>query len=82
MYLDFDKYLLFFRGCYFEEGNQVKMEMSVDDAYQRSIRTLLEWVHKEVNRSKTQVIFRTYAPVHFRFVLIKYFLTACSSFLM
>ncbi|CAD5171328.1 unnamed protein product [Musa acuminata subsp. malaccensis] len=53
-------------GCYFEEGNQVKMEMSVDDAYQRSIRTLLEWVHKEVNRSKTQVIFRTYAPVHFR----------------
>ncbi|XP_065006733.1 protein trichome birefringence-like 10 [Musa acuminata AAA Group] len=53
-------------GCYFEEGNQVKMEMSVDDAYQRSIRTLLEWVHKEVNRSKTQVIFRTYSPVHFR----------------
>ncbi|RWW40967.1 hypothetical protein BHE74_00053582 [Ensete ventricosum] len=53
-------------GCYFEEGNQVKMEMSVDDAYQRSIRTLLEWVHKEVNRNKTQVIFRTYAPVHFR----------------
>ncbi|RRT83949.1 hypothetical protein B296_00005372 [Ensete ventricosum] len=42
------------------------MEMSVDDAYQRSIRTLLEWVHKEVNRNKTQVIFRTYAPVHFR----------------
>ncbi|WOL03772.1 hypothetical protein Cni_G12492 [Canna indica] len=53
-------------GCYFQEGNQVKMKMSVNDAYQRSIQTLFRWIHKEVNRSKTQVIFRTYAPVHFR----------------
>ncbi|XP_009412789.2 protein trichome birefringence-like 11 [Musa acuminata AAA Group] len=53
-------------GCYFQEGGQVKMEMSVNTAYQRSIQTLFEWIRKEVNRSKTQVIFRTYAPVHFR----------------
>ncbi|XP_073008322.1 protein trichome birefringence-like 11 isoform X1 [Typha latifolia] len=53
-------------GCYFQEGNEVKMEMSVNSAYQRSIRTLFEWIEKEVNRNKTHVIFRSYAPVHFR----------------
>ncbi|KAG6520392.1 protein trichome birefringence-like 10 [Zingiber officinale] len=53
-------------GCYFREGNQVKMNMSVDDAYQMTIQTLFQWIRKEVNRSKTQVMFRTYAPVHFR----------------
>ncbi|KAJ8461203.1 hypothetical protein OPV22_034129 [Ensete ventricosum] len=53
-------------GCYFQEGNDVKMEMSVDDAYRRSIQTLFEWIHKEVKKSKTHVVFRTYAPVHFR----------------
>lgn len=56
----------FFRGCYFQEGNQVAIEMSVDEAYQRAMQTLFQWVHKEVNRSKTQVFFRTYAPTHFR----------------
>ncbi|PNT65465.1 hypothetical protein BRADI_4g42860v3 [Brachypodium distachyon] len=53
-------------GTYFQEGDEVKMEMTVHDAYQRSIQTLFDWLHKEVNTSKTQVIFRTYAPVHFR----------------
>ncbi|VAI29796.1 unnamed protein product [Triticum turgidum subsp. durum] len=53
-------------GAYFQEGSEVKMEMTVIDAYQKSIRTLFNWLHKEVNTSKTHVIFRTYAPVHFR----------------
>ncbi|XP_020150501.1 protein trichome birefringence-like 11 [Aegilops tauschii subsp. strangulata] len=53
-------------GAYFQEGSEVKMEMTVTDAYQKSIRTLFNWLHKEVNTSKTHVIFRTYAPVHFR----------------
>ncbi|KAL5701748.1 Protein trichome birefringence-like 10 [Ranunculus cassubicifolius] len=53
-------------GCYFQEGQKVKLNMSVDDAYFRSIDTVLKWIHKEVNTNKTQVIFRTYAPVHFR----------------
>lgn len=44
------------------------MKMSAETAYQRSIATLLDWVHREVNTSKTQVFFRSYAPVHFRFV--------------
>lgn len=53
-------------GAYFQEGDEVKMEMTVGDAYERSIRTLFDWLQNEVNTSKTQVIFRTYAPVHFR----------------
>ncbi|XP_038988206.1 protein trichome birefringence-like 10 isoform X2 [Phoenix dactylifera] len=54
-------------GCYFQEGNEVKMKMSAYTAYQRAIKTLFHWIDREVNRSRTQVIFRTYAPVHFRF---------------
>ncbi|KAF3335887.1 protein trichome birefringence-like 10 [Carex littledalei] len=53
-------------GCYFQEGNEVKMEMNVDTAYKKAIGTLFNWLNGEVNRTKTQVIFRTYAPVHFR----------------
>ncbi|KAG6509359.1 hypothetical protein ZIOFF_027345 [Zingiber officinale] len=56
-------------GCYFQEGSDIKMEMSVDAAYRRSIQTLFEWIHKEIDRNKTHVVFRTYAPVHFRFEL-------------
>ncbi|XP_044497807.1 protein trichome birefringence-like 11 isoform X1 [Mangifera indica] len=53
-------------GCYFQEGSEVKVEMKVEDAYRRSIKTVLQWIYDEVNTSKTQVFFRTYAPVHFR----------------
>ena len=59
-----------YMGYYFQERKMVKMEMTVENAYQRLIKTLLEWIHTEVNTSKTQVYFRTYAPVHFRFVLV------------
>jgi hypothetical protein len=53
-------------GCYFQEGTEVKLEMSVDEAYQRSIVTLVNWIRNEVDTNRTQVIFRTFAPVHFR----------------
>nr|GLL30673.1 protein trichome birefringence-like 11 [Ipomoea trifida] len=53
-------------GCYFQEGTQVKMNMSVEDALHRSIVTLVDWLGHEVNMSKTHVFFRSYAPVHFR----------------
>lgn len=59
---------ILFSGCYFQEGEEVKMEMSVESAFQRSIQTLVEWIDKEVNLRKTHVLFRSYAPVHFRFV--------------
>ncbi|KAJ0112068.1 hypothetical protein Patl1_03409 [Pistacia atlantica] len=54
------------QGCYFEEGAKVNMEMSVETAFQRSIETLIDWIGCQVNMSKTQVLFRTFAPVHFR----------------
>ncbi|RDX57837.1 Protein trichome birefringence-like 10, partial [Mucuna pruriens] len=53
-------------GCYFQEGVEVKLEMKVEEAYKRSIETVLDWIQSSVNPSKTQVFFRTYAPVHFR----------------
>jgi len=46
----------------------VKLEMGVEDAYRKSIETVVNWIQLEVNASKTQVFFRTFAPVHFRFV--------------
>ncbi|KAK6130333.1 hypothetical protein DH2020_035925 [Rehmannia glutinosa] len=54
-------------GCYFQEGSNVNMDMEVDSAYQKSLETVLKWIHRAVNTTKTQVFFRTYAPVHFRF---------------
>ncbi|KAH6796565.1 TRICHOME BIREFRINGENCE-LIKE 11 [Perilla frutescens var. hirtella] len=53
-------------GCYFQEGSEVKMEMNVEDAFRRSILTLMDWISREVNLSITHIMFRTYAPVHFR----------------
>ena len=44
------------------------MEMSVEKAFRRAFETLMDWIDREVNLSKTQVLFRSYAPVHFRFV--------------
>ncbi|KAL9239140.1 hypothetical protein vseg_013489 [Gypsophila vaccaria] len=42
------------------------MSMTKDSAFRRSLETVRDWVDKEVNTTKTQVFFRTYAPVHFR----------------
>ncbi|KAK7245825.1 hypothetical protein RIF29_40677 [Crotalaria pallida] len=53
-------------GCYFQEGEEVKLEMKVEDAYKKSIQTVLKWIQYSVNARKTQVFFRTYSPVHFR----------------
>ncbi|KAJ1428762.1 PMR5 N-terminal domain [Sesbania bispinosa] len=53
-------------GCYFQEGMEVKLEMEVEDAFKRSLETVLKWIKDTVNPRKTQVFFRSYAPVHFR----------------
>lgn len=45
------------------------MDMEVDKAYRKALQTVTGWIHREVNTTKTQVFFRTYAPVHFRFAL-------------
>lgn len=54
------------RGSYFQVGNEVKMNMTVEDAYQRTLETVLDWISAHVNMSKSQVYFRSFAPVHFR----------------
>ncbi|XP_051141753.1 protein trichome birefringence-like 10 isoform X2 [Andrographis paniculata] len=53
-------------GCYFQEGSEIKMEMSVENAFRKSIKTFADWIIREVNSTKTHLIFRTHAPVHFR----------------
>ncbi|KAL3648936.1 hypothetical protein CASFOL_005339 [Castilleja foliolosa] len=53
-------------GCYFQEGSNVKMDMDADVAYEKALETVVNWINREVNTTKTQVFFRTYAPVHFR----------------
>ncbi|KAL9430914.1 hypothetical protein AB3S75_026163 [Citrus x aurantiifolia] len=53
-------------GCYFEERGELKKKMSVETAFQKAIETLIHWIGSQVNMDKTQVLFRTYAPVHFR----------------
>ncbi|CAA7405970.1 unnamed protein product [Spirodela intermedia] len=53
-------------GCYFQVGDQIELEMGVEQAYIRALETLLAWIGKEVDPSKTRVVFRTYAPIHFR----------------
>lgn len=62
------RFFCFSRGCYFQEGVEVKLEMKVEEAYKKSIETVLNWIQNSVNARKTQVFFRTYAPVHFRYV--------------
>ncbi|KAK9078439.1 hypothetical protein SSX86_002496 [Deinandra increscens subsp. villosa] len=53
-------------GCYFQEGAQVNLEMKVETAYRKALETVISWINAEVNKTRTQVFFRTYAPVHFR----------------
>ncbi|XP_024017385.1 protein trichome birefringence-like 10 [Morus notabilis] len=53
-------------GGYFQEGNKLKMNMSIKTAYQRSIETMVNWVNTQLDANKTRVFFRTYSPSHFR----------------
>ncbi|XP_044969518.1 protein trichome birefringence-like 10 isoform X2 [Hordeum vulgare subsp. vulgare] len=52
--------------CYFQEGKRLRLDMSVEEAYQRAMDTVHEWVQKEVDGSKTLAVFRTYSPAHNR----------------
>ncbi|XP_021897935.1 protein trichome birefringence-like 11 [Carica papaya] len=54
------------RGCYFQEGSEVKMNMSLETAFQKTMETLMDFVEKKINKTKTLVLFRTLAPAHFR----------------
>ncbi|GJN10832.1 hypothetical protein PR202_ga28962 [Eleusine coracana subsp. coracana] len=54
------------QGCYFQDGKKLRLDMSVEDAYQRAMRTLQKWIQKEVNATRTLVVLRTYSPAHVR----------------
>ncbi|XLS58156.1 hypothetical protein HN51_007911, partial [Arachis hypogaea] len=41
-----------FRGCYFQQGMEVKIEMKVEDAYRKSMETVLNWIQDTVNLNK------------------------------
>mgnify|MGYP003362537130 CR=1 FL=1 len=44
----------------------MRMKMKIEHAYRRAMKTVVKWIQEEVDSSKTQVFFRTFAPVHFR----------------
>ena len=44
------------------------MGVDVLTTFERSMKTVMEWIHQEVNTENTHVFFRSYAPIHIRFV--------------
>lgn len=67
-----DSILSSVRGCYFQEGKKVKKDMSVETGYKKSIESVIHWIGNKVDMNKTTVFFRTYSPVHFRFLLFTF----------
>jgi hypothetical protein len=55
-----------FRNCYFQEGNELKMDMSLETGFQRALQTWGKWMEDNLDTEKTHVIFRSFSPVHFR----------------
>ncbi|KAK7358015.1 hypothetical protein VNO80_17314 [Phaseolus coccineus] len=51
---------------YYQEGNLIHGQMSVEDAFYKAILTWSRWVDTNVDRKKTTVFFRGYSPSHFR----------------
>ncbi|XP_074334776.1 protein trichome birefringence-like isoform X2 [Apium graveolens] len=54
------------RQNYYHEGNIVHTNLKVYDAYRKALKTWARWVDKNIDRKKTQVIFRGYSATHFR----------------
>ena len=40
--------------------------MEIEDGFKLAMRTWRKWVATELDIEKTKVVFRTYAPTHFR----------------
>ncbi|KAL8519108.1 hypothetical protein ACS0TY_010155 [Phlomoides rotata] len=51
---------------YYQEGNYVHPRLKVLEAYKRALATWARWVDKNIDRSKTAVVFRGYSVTHFR----------------
>jgi len=55
-----------FRKAYFQEGDLIHGQMSVEEAFHKAILTWSKWVDANVDHKKTTVFFRGYSPSHFR----------------
>ncbi|CAM6016276.1 unnamed protein product [Sphagnum balticum] len=53
------------QGCYFQEGDEINMDMDLETAFTKSMQTLGTWLDAQLS-PKTQVFFRSFASVHFR----------------
>ncbi|XP_020268751.1 protein trichome birefringence-like 2 isoform X2 [Asparagus officinalis] len=51
---------------YYQEGNHVYPVLKVMKAYTKALTTWANWVDKNIDSSKTQVVFRGYSLTHFR----------------
>ncbi|KAK8960423.1 hypothetical protein KSP40_PGU016089 [Platanthera guangdongensis] len=51
---------------YYQEGNHVYPVLEVMKAYKKALITWAEWVDRNINSHKTQVVFRGYSLTHFR----------------
>eukprot|EP00850_Spirogloea_muscicola_P015191 SM000114S24154 [mRNA] locus=s114:262071:267559:- [translate_table: standard] len=52
-------------GHYFSLRGAIRWNLTVEDAYERSMYTIVDWVRR--NSSGSHAFFRSYSPVHFRF---------------
>ncbi|KAI8527046.1 hypothetical protein RHMOL_Rhmol12G0046000 [Rhododendron molle] len=51
---------------YYQEGNHVYPRLKVLEAYKKALKTWARWVDKNIDGSRTQVIFRGFSVIHFR----------------
>ncbi|KAL5977275.1 hypothetical protein ACLOJK_021621 [Asimina triloba] len=53
------------RGSFKDEAKNIT-EMETDDAYGMALKSLVKWVHKNVDPHKTRVFFASMSPSHFK----------------
>ncbi|KAG5520855.1 hypothetical protein RHGRI_033430 [Rhododendron griersonianum] len=51
---------------YYQEGNHVYPRLHVLEAYKKALKTWGRWIDKNIDGSRTQVIFRGFSLIHFR----------------
>lgn len=52
---------------YYQEGNYVHPRLKVLDAFKRALYTWGKWVDKNIDKTKSFIIFRGYSVTHFRY---------------
>lgn len=51
------------RGSFEDEVKEL-VEMPMDDAYRMAIKSLMKWIHKNMDPGKTRVFFTSMSPTH------------------